>query len=519
MVEACGKKILVDCGLQQGGDEKDEQRFPFSAASIDYVFVTHAHIDHSGRLPLLVKEGFKGKIFTTKATCELLSIMLRDSAHIQEMDALWKNRKGQRAGNKEIEPLYTVVDAENVMQYLVPCSYKEVVEVDEGIKIRFVDAGHLLGSASIEVEITENGVTKNIAFSGDIGNFNQPIIKDPHYLNSADVVIMESTYGDRNHEPPRDYTPDLAKIIDDTLSSGGNVVIPSFAVGRTQELLYFIREIKDKGLVKNCPGFPVYVDSPLANEATKIYSGDLTEYADAETTAIIKEGEQPISFEGLHMCETSDESKLLNFDPTPKVIISSSGMCEAGRIRHHLKHNLWRPECTVVFVGYQAVGTLGRILIEGAKNVKLFGEEIAVHASIINFKGLSAHGDMEGLLSWVEAFTAKKPDRVYIVHGEEDVAVSFTERLRGMGFDAVTPNYLSEYDLATNECLDTGRSPEEIAKTEGKAKERPMSDAFKALNSAAKTLLDVIRKNEGGTNKDLAEFAKQIAALSSKWDR
>ncbi len=512
-----GRKILIDCGLQQGADEDDNHKLPFYANQIDYVIVTHAHTDHSGRLPLLVKNGYEGKMFATRATCDLLSIMLRDSAHIQEMDAMNDSRKNKRAGREPEEPIYTVADAQETMTRLVPCSYGEVRELCEGVKFRFIDAGHLLGSASVELWLTEGGETKKIVFSGDIGNTNQPIIRDPQYIKQADYVVMESTYGDRDHEKVEDYIPVLADIFDKTLSGGGNVVIPSFAVGRTQELLYFIREIKERGLVKSNPNFPVYVDSPLAAEATKIYSGDLTGYADEETVQLIKSGFKPISFPNLNISASVEDSKMLNEDRVPKVIISSSGMCEAGRIRHHLKHNLWRPECAIVFVGYQANGTLGRILVDGVNRVKLFGEEIAVQAHIYNFRALSAHADKTGLLKWINAFETK-PMRVFVVHGEQNVCEAFTQNLTQLGYNAYAPNFETVYDLTENKVLEEGAEPE-IRHTQKAGKGRKFSAPFARLLQAGQRLLQVIQSSEGGANKDLAKFADQINALCDKWAR
>lgn len=511
---ANGKRILIDCGLQQGSDEDDNHKLPFYASQIDAVIVTHAHIDHSGRLPLLVKYGFQGKIYATGATCDLLSIMLRDSAHIQEMDAVNENRKGRRAGREPEEPIYTIEDAQATIGHLVPCVYGETVEVFPGVRFRMVDAGHLLGSASVELWVTEKENTQKIVFSGDIGNLNQPILRDPQYITEADYVVMESTYGNREHEPIANYIPQLAAVFDETLSKGGNVVIPSFAVGRTQELLYFIREMKEQGLVRSNPDFPVYVDSPLAAEATKIYSGDLTGYADEDTVRVINNGFQPISFSNLHICESVEESRSLNEDGVPKVILSSSGMCEAGRIRHHLKHNLWRPECSIVFVGYQANGTLGRMLIDGARKVRLFGEEIAVQARIHNFKALSGHADRSGLLRWINAF-AVKPRRVFVVHGEQEVCDEFTYSLNTLGYNAYAPNFEAVADLVSNKILEEGIEP---------AKRHPQkapkfSPAYARLMEAGQRLLRVIQGSEGGANKDLAKFADQIVALCEKWDR
>jgi len=453
-LESNGKKFLVDCGLQQGKDEKDDQRLPFDARDIDFVILTHAHIDHSGRLPLLAREGFSGNIYATSATCDLISVMLKDSAKIQEMDSKWKNRKAKRAGKNEVPPLYTMADVENTLKFLVPCDYGKTSEISSGIRFDFVDAGHILGSASVELFLAEGGKDKKIVFSGDIGNTGQPIIKDPQYIKEADYVVMESTYGDRNHEKSDDYALDLAKIVDRTLSRGGNVIIPSFALGRTQGLLYIFSEIKERRLVKNFD-FPVYVDSPLASEATKIYEDDLIAYADRETRGIIKKGSNPLTFKNLAFTDSTDQSRALNDDPVPKVIISSSGMCEGGRIGHHLKHNLWKEECSVVFVGFQAYGTLGRMILNGAEKVKVFEEEIAVKATIYNFTGLSAHADREGLLKWINSFV-KKPDKVFITHGENSICEKFVGTLEGLGFSAVAPLYKSVYDLGNGKLITPG---------------------------------------------------------------
>lgn len=507
-----GKKILIDCGLQQGSDEDDNHKLPFYANQIDYVIVTHAHIDHSGRLPLLVKNGYSGKLYATGATCNLLTLMLRDSAHIQEMDTINENRKNKRAGRELEEPIYTVEDAQKTLQRLLPFSYGEMIDLCEGVRLRFIDAGHLLGSASIEMWLTENDETKKIVFSGDIGNSHQPIIRDPQYIKQADYVVMESTYGDRDHEKVDDYVAALADIFDKTLSDGGNVIIPSFAVGRTQELLYYIREIKERKLVKNNPDFPVYVDSPLAAEATKVYNGNLTGYADDETVKVINAGFAPIQFSNLNISSSVEESKALNLDHVPKVIISSSGMCEAGRIRHHLKHNLWRPECAIVFVGYQANGTLGRMIIDGVNKVKLFGEEIAVQAHIYNFRALSAHADKTGLFKWIQAFE-NKPSRVFVVHGELSVCEAFTEELKMRGYNAIAPNFEYSFDLLHNQVLNEGISPQMAAKDSKTPK--PVS----RLMQAANRLLQVIQKNDGKANKELAKFTEQINALSDKWNK
>ena len=514
-VEVGGKKILIDCGLQQGKDERDNTVLDFAPNYIDYVIVTHAHIDHSGRIPLLVKQGFQGQIFTTRLTAQLMSIMLRDSAHIQEMDAQWKNQKGKRAGREPVEPLYTVADAEQAIEKLVTFEYGQIVELCEGVKIRFVDAGHLLGSACVEMWLTEDGVERKILFSGDLGNINQPVIRDPSFVKGADYVVMESTYGDRNHEPMVSYTEALAKIIDDTFSKGGNVIIPSFAVGRTQELLYFMREMKRDGMVKSNPNFTVVVDSPLANEATKIFAGDLRGYLDEEALEVVKDGEKLFTFPGLTMTESGEESKMLNMDKSSKVIISASGMCDAGRIRHHLKHNLWREECAIVFVGYQGEGTLGRHLLNGAKQVRLFGEDIAVNATIHNFRGLSSHADRDHLLDWIDHVNDPAPKQVFVVHGDAQVTEIFANTLREKGMSAHAPLYEEVFDLANNKMLAAGV---EIApKKTSYESNGHVSSAYHELESAAMDLMTLIRASKGGSNKDLKKMAAQLRTIAEKW--
>ena len=479
------------------------------------MLVTHAHIDHSGRLPLLIKNGFEGKIITTRLTAQLLDIMLQDSAHIQESDAEYQNRKNLRAGRPTVQPLYTVEDAERVKEFVQTCEYGETVQLCEGVTAEFIDAGHLLGSASIRVTAHEGGETRVIVFSGDIGNVDQPIIRDPQFFDSADYVLMESTYGNRNRTEVWSYTEDLAQIIDETLGRGGNVVIPSFAVGRTQELLYFIREIKDKNMVKSVKDFPVCVDSPLAKSATSIFCGNLHGYLDEAAIELVKDGTHMFSFPGLHLTETTDESKQLNLDGTPKVIISASGMCDAGRIRHHLKHNLWRPESSVVFVGFQSPGTLGRHLLEGAESVKMFGEEIAVRAKIVNFQGLSSHADHDHLIGWVRHFDPARTQHVFIVHGDREVAPVFAEEVKSLGFAAHAPQYTEEYDLLENRQLAAGYLPERKTRAfDGAPK---VTAAYQRLVEVGDALIALIRRSKGRDNKTLASFAEQLRKLLEKF--
>ena len=514
-LEACGKKILVDYGMEKGGNVYENAELPFAIPDVDYILITHAHIDHTGLLPLLYAEGFRGQIFATQATCDLCNIMLKDSAHIQEMEAEWKNRKARRAGKPEVEPLYTINDAEGVLTHFVPCHYKDVLTLTDGLRIRFTDVGHLLGSASIEVWMEEEGVEKKIVFSGDIGNKNKPLIKNPSYIDEADYVVMECTYGDRTHDRTHEHIEELAQILQETLDRGGNLVIPAFAVGRTQEILYFMRKIKEEKLIKGHDDFEVYVDSPLAVEATQVFTKNIMECYDEEAMDLVNRGINPIGFPGLKLSITSEDSKNINFDMTPKVIISAAGMCDAGRIRHHLKHNLWRPECTILFAGYQAVGTLGRSLLEGTQVVKLFGETIDVEAHIEKLDGISGHADMNGLITWVSAFK-EKPSQVFLVHGDDDVCTSFAGLLHtDYGFETAAPFSGSVYDLAAGAWLKQTVGVPLRRETERQKENRTI---FELLVAAGERLMRVIRKNRECANKDIKKFTADVNALCDKWD-
>ncbi len=507
---------LVDCGMEQGPDLYVNQDIPVNASEIDYVLITHAHIDHSGLLPLLYSRGFRGKIYATNATTELCDIMLKDSAHIQQFEAEWKNRKARRAGKPEVVPLYDINDALGVMEHFVPCAYGEKIVICPELTVRFVDAGHLLGSSSIEVWAKDEECERKIVFSGDIGHGNKPLIKDPQFLKEADYVVMESTYGDRLHDISVDYAKELAKVITETFRRGGNVVIPAFSVGRTQELLYFLRKAKTENLVPEYPDFEVYIDSPLAVEATGIFHKNVAECFDDEALDLVNHGINPIRFDGLKMAITSEESKRINFDAKSKVIISASGMCEAGRIRHHLKHNLWREDSTVVFVGFQVPGTLGNALLGGVKEVKLFGELIEVHAKILNLPGLSGHADKKKLLEWIGAFESPLK-RVFVVHGDDEVCESFAECLREeKHLEAIAPYSGDIFDLKLNTRIAEG-SREIVQKK--KKSSKAVSNVFARLVAAGERLMAVIQRNEGVANKDLAKFADQINALCEKWDR
>ncbi len=515
---ANGKTIMIDCGMEQGADIYENCELPMLPSQIDYVLLTHAHIDHSGKIPALTANGFRGHIYCTLATEKLCKIMLLDSAHIQEFEAKWRNRKAKRSGGDEYVPLYTAQDAEKALTRFVACDYNTEYDLCKGVKITFTDAGHLLGSASISISVTEGGKTETIVFSGDLGNIDRPLIKDPSIPKTADYVVIESTYGNRTHGERPDYVNQLTNIIQDTFDRGGNVVIPSFAIGRTQELLYLLRIIKERGLIKGHTNFPVYVDSPLAVEATEIYSSNLTDYFDRETLELLEKGINPIKFSGLNLSITSEDSIKINLDKTPKVILSASGMCEAGRIRHHLKHNLWRNDSTVLFVGYQSEGTLGRVLIDGAPTVKLFGENVQVNAKIEQLSGISGHADRDMLINWLDGFE-KKPKTVFVNHGNDAVCDEFASLIeQKLLIYATAPYNAAEYDLISGVCLEKGNS-KRIERFIPKSDLKRESSAFKRLTAASRRLLSIVDKYREGANKDIAKFADQIIALCDKWDK
>lgn len=516
LIEACGKHLLIDCGMEQGADIYENCDIPVVAGEIDAVFLTHAHIDHSGKLPALVAQGYTGAFYATEATRQLCNIMLRDSAHIQESEAEWRNRKAQRSGGEPYVPIYTMADAVKTVEAFQPKNYGEVFSPFEGITVSFTDAGHLLGSASIRITIEEDGETRTILFSGDLGNTSRPLIRDPQSPPAADYVVIESTYGDRTHGVRPDYVSQLTSILQRTFDRGGNVIIPSFAVGRTQELLYLLREIKENGLVKNHDGFPVYVDSPLAVEATNIYAGDLMGFYDPETLALVKNGINPIRLDNLCLSVTADDSKAINENMEPKVILSASGMCEAGRIRHHLKHNLWRHESTVLFVGYQSEGTIGRKLLDGDATVKLFGEEIEVRAEIANLAGISGHADVNIMTDWLRKMPSP-PKCVFTNHGEDAVCDSFAAHIReALGYYATAPYSGDVYDLVSGECILRGEA-KRIRKK--KATTRRAEAVFDRLLAAGRRLMSVIQRSRGRANKDLAAFAEDINRMCDKFEK
>lgn len=458
LVEGAGKKFLVDCGLHQGKFEEEllnDEPFDYDVNSIDFMLLTHAHIDHSGRIPKLYKDGYKNPIYATKATCDLCSIMLPDSGHIQETENEIKNKKRKRNGKKPIEPLYTVEDAENSIELFKEVEYDQIVDLAPGISARFNDAGHMLGSSIIEIWITENNQTKKIVFSGDIGNNDIPLLSSPTMIESADYLIMESTYGDRLHLKNDQKANLFLDIVTETLDNGGTVVIPSFAVGRTQEILFELNKIKDskekdeafKKEYETLMNAKVYVDSPLATSATEVFEKNMDLFK-PEVQKFIKRGDNPLDFPGLNFTQSVDESKALNMSDEPCIIISASGMCDVGRIKHHLKHNIWNPKSTILFVGYQAPGTLGRRIVDGEKKVKILGEEFAVKARVEYIEGYSGHADQEWLLNFVYSFTSQMPKHIFLVHGEPNAQETLKEKIESTtGIGVTIAKYGEEYEL------------------------------------------------------------------------
>lgn len=457
MISTDNHKILLDCGQFQGGKEMDrmnEEPFPFNPAEIECVILSHAHIDHCGRLPLLVKRGFKGPIYCTDATADLLDVMLKDSAYIHEKDAEWQTRKNLRTGKPPVEPLYTIQDSEAALRLVKPILYDQLVELNPEMKIVFNDAGHILGSAITELWVTEGDKTSKIVFSGDLGVENRPILRDPVKIKKADFLIMETTYGNRLHPENATSIDDLIKITLKTIKRGGSVIIPSFAVGRTQELIYQFNMFYEHHpeYADTLGKVYVYIDSPMATTATEVFKKNAQVF-DEETKAYIMSGDHPLDFPNLRFTRNTADSQMLNQDKTSKIIISASGMCEAGRIRHHLKHNLWDSRNSIVFVGYQAEGTLGRMLVEGAKEVKLFGEPIMVGAEIYNLEGFSGHADQKGLLDWLGGFQ-KEPKHIFLVHGETQSKIDFAAKVKEVfGYEPIVVNGNTEYELETGEIL------------------------------------------------------------------
>ena len=517
-----GRYFLVDYGMEQGENDLEQMELPVSPSAVEYVFLTHAHIDHSGMLPLLYKQGFRGAVYATPETENLCSIMLADSAHIQETDAAYETKKNLRHSGAEVQPLYTTEDAARTMELFRPCEYGKIYMIDDGLSARFTDAGHLLGSSFIEIFLEDQGETRKIVFSGDVGNRNQPIIRDPQPVEEADYVLIESTYGTRLHEASSSPIPLLTSILRETFSRGGSVIIPSFAVGRTQELLYFIREIKQRHLLPEYEAFPVYVDSPLANEATAVFLQCNENCLDQQTLDIMASGQNPIWFDGLFTTVSSDESKALNADKTPKVIISSGGMCEGGRIRHHLKHNLWDSRNTILFAGYQANGTLGRLIFDGLKSVKIFGEQIDVKARIALLDGISGHADRDGLMRWLSGYK-QKPSVVFVNHGDDKTCSEFADNItKDCGIQAFAPYSGSEFDLIRGEWI---RLADPVYKKNTKTDRADNTTVYSKKESAYQKLRDAVAELDrytqtldGHSNHELKQLTNRIRSLVSSQD-
>ena len=527
VIEVNGRYIMLDCGMEQGRDVYVNEELPVPASEIETVLLSHAHIDHSGLLPKLVKDGFHGTIWCTEATKQLCEVMLKDSGHIQESEAEWASRKAKRSGRKQVKPLYTVKDAENTLRYFKTVNYGETFTPAEGVTARYEDGGHILGSAITYLTMQEDGKPRTLAYTGDLGNTGMPIVNDPSPRETTDYVITESTYGDRLHEKTENPVQQLADIMNRTFARGGNVIIPAFAVGRTQEILYFIREILENNMV-SYRDFDVYLDSPMAEEATAIFDDNTFGYYDEEAMKIIREGGNPLVFPNLRMVISAEESKQINTSTKPSVIISASGMCTSGRIKHHLKHNLWRPECTVAFAGFQAEDTLGRRLVDGEKDVRIFDEEIHVNAEIVQMNDVSAHADRDGLVSWLKN-NPENPKNIFVVHGEDSVAESFAELLKNeCGYEASAPYSGYIFDLLYSRYLRTDE-PQQVVKAEEKEEliredqnreqdTYSQNKYYNELMEKGQKLIRLIEKRKDARNSELKKFLKELSKLVSRWD-
>ena len=526
LVEAAGKKFLVDCGMYQGKAEDEWENsapFAYDVHDIDFMLLTHAHIDHSGRIPKLYNEGYRNPIYATKATCDLCSIMLPDSGHIQEMEIEWKNRKRVRKGLKPEPPLYTAEDATKCLKIFSPIKYDEIIDISDNIHVRFNDAGHMLGSAIIEIWADENGKRTKAVFTGDLGNNDIPLLSSPTMIDDADYLVMESTYGGRLHNRNDDKAEMFLNIVSETLDKGGTVVIPSFAVGRTQEILYELNNLKeirnDEQFIKKYETLmrvPVYVDSPLAISATQIFKENMDIF-DEETQEIMRRGDNPLEFPGLQFTQTAEESKALNEKNESSIIISASGMCEVGRIKHHLKHNLWNPNSTILFVGYQAPGTLGRKIVDGAKKVKIFGEEIAVNARIEYIEGYSGHADQEWLLNFVYSFI-RKPKTIFLVHGEPEGQIILKQKLQGTTqIPVIIPEYGEEYEL--NEEVQRLGRVKGAKEHEKKYIRLEVLDRIQTLKEELEDMSDIVKEemlSEDAKDQDIEQLNNRIKELEQQ---
>lgn len=525
LVEAAGKKFLVDCGMYQGKiaeEMENSDPFCYDPQEIDFMILTHAHIDHSGRIPKLYNEGFRNKVYATKATCDLCGIMLPDSGHIQEVEIEWKNRKRMREGKENLPPLYTAEDAYKCLEIFSPVDYDDIVEVDDNISIRFNDAGHMLGSAIVEIWAIEDGKTTKAVFTGDLGNNDLPLLDAPTMISSADYLVMESTYGNRLHMRNDDKAEMFLDIVSETLNQGGKVIIPSFAVGRTQEIIYEIDKLKeqygqDEEFAKKYDTVmkvPVYVDSPLAISATEVFKKN-TELFEEEIQEKMRTGDHPLDFPGLQFTQTAEESKELNASTEPSIILSASGMCEVGRIKHHLKHNLWDPKSTILFVGYQAPGTLGRSIVEGAKKVKVFGEEIAVNARVEYIEGFSGHADQTWLLNFVNSFT-NPPKHIFLVHGEPEGQEELKYKIESDCNIGVTiPEFGDSFELKDEnpKLLDT------LPAVKAYEKEFVKLDLIDTIESLKEDLLDIesiVKEEMTSDDKDINNLSDRIKDIQKQ---
>ena len=505
-------QILLDCGMFQGGKQeeaKNEEAFQFDPADIECVILSHAHIDHCGRLPLLVKRGFKGAIYCTDATADLLDIMLKDSAFIQEKDAENQTKKNARKGLPAVQPLYTSRDAEAALKLVKPILYDQLMELNEDIEIVFNDAGHILGSAITELWVTEGETTSKIVFSGDLGVEDRPILRNPVKIKKADYVIMETTYGNRLHPENSTSIDELINITVETVKRGGSVIIPAFAVGRTQELIFqFNRFYEEHPEYKDVLGdVNVYIDSPMATTTTEVFKKNAQVF-DEETKAYIMNGDHPLDFKNLKFTRNTADSQMLNTDKTAKIIISASGMCEAGRIRHHLKHNLWDSRNSIVFVGYQAEGTLGRLLINGASEIKIFGETITVGAQIHNLEGFSGHADQNGLLDWIGGFHAE-PKKIFLVHGEMQAKNDFAAKVKEVyGYNPIVVTGVSEFELETGALLSKEEVIAEVI--DEKAKEDLKIKIVNIQEELAKMLESTKEAMDGGVSLEKLQQINNI---------
>ena len=534
LVEGAGKRFIVDCGLYQGSTKEEllnAKPFAYDPASLDFMLVTHAHIDHTGRIPKLYKDGFKGPAYATKATVDLCSIMLPDSGHIQETEVAYTNKKRMRSGNVEMmEPIYTEEDAVKCIDIFEPVKYDEIIDITPEIQVRFNDAGHMLGSAMIEVWITEDGKQQKIVFSGDIGNKDLPLLSYPTMIESTDYLVMESTYGDRNHIETQDKAERFLDIVAETVEKGGTVVIPSFAVGRTQEILYELDKIKDqhqddeefKKKYEVVMNIPVYVDSPLAVDATEVFRKNMDLFKE-EVQEVINRGDDPLTFNNLHFTRTTEESKALNDSDESCVIISASGMCDVGRIKHHLKHHIWNPNDTILFVGYQAPGSLGHRIVSGEPSVKILGEEFNVNARVEYIEGYSGHADQEGLIDFVASFRTKSPDHIFLVHGEPEPQATLKQKIQEeTNIDVIIPSYGEEYTLDENMSVDAKYEYPATSQINNIALVNKMRELEVEISDMKRALLENIRLSNTADddmvklNNRVNDLRKQIIDMMNK---